>query len=175
MPWTMNIATPDLAAFINRLEKFDKDVSKELKQEMRKASGRIANEARGLLGSMGDPLSNWTGYSWNEMDRPNGRNLQFNRAAARSGLRVNTNRYRASGVTTAFGQTVVQRNAAGAILELAGSDTPNSTFNSNIIGYRNSPIGKIPRILGRAYYRVMPVVRVEIQAAIRRAEKKVGL
>ena len=45
MPWTMNVATPDLASFINRLEKFDKDVSKELKQEMRKASGRIANNA----------------------------------------------------------------------------------------------------------------------------------
>ena len=176
MPFLMNVATPEIGAFINRLEKFDKDVSKELKQEMRKASGRVANESRSLISAMGDPLSNWAGYSWFEQDRAkNQRNLQFNMSKVKKGYKVKTNRHRKSGITTAFGQSVVQETAAGAILELAGSDNSRATFNKNIISARKSPIGKIPRILGKAYYRVMPIVVVELQAAIRRAEKKVGL
>jgi hypothetical protein len=174
MPWLMKIATPEIGAFINRLEKFDKDVSKELKQEMRKASGRVANESRSLISAMGDPLSNWAGYSWVEQDRADGRNLQFNMSAVKRGYKVKTNRHRKSGITTAFGQSVVQETAAGAILELAGSRSKGQ-FNRNIISARNSPIGKIPRILGKAYYRVMPIVVVELRSAIRRAEMKVGL
>jgi hypothetical protein len=175
MPWLMKIATPEIGSFINRLEKFDKDVSKELKQEMRKASGRVANESRSLISAMGDPLSNWAGYSWFEQDRAkNQRNLQFNMSKVKRGYKVKTNRHRKSGITTAFGQSVVQETAAGAILELAGSRSMGQ-FNQNLISARNSPIGKIPRILGKAYYRVMPIVVVELQAAIRRAEKKVGL
>lgn len=175
MPWLMNIATPEIGAFINRLEKFDKDVSKELKQEMRKASGRVANESRSLISAMGDPLSNWARYSWVEQDRAkNQRNLQFNMSKVKKGYKVKTNRHRKSGITTAFGQSVVQETAAGAILELAGSASMGQ-FNQNLISARKSPIGKIPRILGKAYYRVMPIVVVELQAAIRRAEKKVGL
>jgi hypothetical protein len=175
MPFLMNVATPEIGAFINRLEKFDKDVSKELKQEMRKASGRVANESRSLISAMGDPLSNWAGYSWVEQDRADGRNLQFNMSAVKRGYKVKTNRHRKSGITTAFGQSVVQETAAGAILELAGSDNSKATFNKNIINARKSPIGKIPRILGKAYYRVMPIVVVELRSAIRRAEMKVGL
>ena len=175
MPFLMNVATPEIGAFINRLEKFDKDVSKELKQEMRKASGRVANESRSLISAMGDPLSNWAGYSWVEQDRAkNQRNLQFNMSKVKKGYKVKTNRHRKSGITTAFGQSVVQETAAGAILELAGSRSMGQ-FNQNLISARKSPIGKIPRILGKAYYRVMPIVVVELQAAIRRAEKKVGL
>jgi hypothetical protein len=175
MPFLMKVATPEIGAFINRLEKFDKDVSKELKQEMRKASGRVANESRSLISAMGDPLSNWAGYSWFEQDRAkNQRNLQFNMSKVKKGYKVKTNRHRKSGITTAFGQSVVQETAAGAILELAGSRSMGQ-FNQNLISARKSPIGKIPRILGKAYYRVMPIVVVELQAAIRRAEKKVGL
>jgi hypothetical protein len=175
MPWLMNIDTPQIGAFINRLEKFDKDVSKELKQEMRKASGRVANESRSLISAMGDPLSNWAGYSWIEQDRTSGRNLQFNMSTVKKGYKVKSHRHRKSGITTAFGQSVVQTSAAGAILELAGSVNKTQQFNKNIINARKSPMGKIPRILGKAYYRVMPIVVVELQAAIRRAEKKVGL
>jgi hypothetical protein len=170
MAWTMKVSTPDLAAFINRLEKFDGSVSKELKQKMRKASGLVAQNARERQQV---PLSNWGRYGWVEQDRANGRNLGYNQAAARRGLRVSTNRYRASGVTTAFGMSVVQRDPAGAIFELAGSaNRSGHRFNSAL----NRVLGKgpYPRSLFPAYYAVMPTVQQQIEAAIRDAERKVG-
>jgi hypothetical protein len=171
MAWTINVATPDLAAFINRLEKFDGDVSKELKQRMRKASGLVAKDARSRQEV---PLSQWGAYRWIEQDRQSGRNLRYDLAAARRGIRVNTNRYRASGVTTAFGMSVVQRDAAGAIFELAGSKNKSGhRFNNTLNRVLGS--GPYPRSLFPAYYAVMPAVQDEIQSAIRDAERKVGL
>jgi hypothetical protein len=171
MAWTMNVATPGIGAFINRLEKFDKDVSKELKKDMRKAAGLIAKSARARQEV---PMSHWARYRWIEQDRSNGRNLQYNLAAARQGIRVNANRYRASGVTVAFGLTVVQKNPAGAIFELAGSENKSGhRFNRKINELTTS--GPYPRTLFPAYYDVMPTAVKQIQAAIRNAERKVGI
>jgi hypothetical protein len=171
MAWTMNVATPGIGAFINRLEKFDGDVSKELKQKMRKAAGLIAKSARARQKV---PLSHWARYSWIEQDRSNGRNLQYNIAAARQGIRVNANRYRASGVTVAFGMTVVQRNPAGAIFELAGSENRSGhRFNRTLNRMLND--GPYPRSLFPAYYDEMPTTVKQIQTAIREAERKVGI
>lgn len=169
MAWTINVATPDLAKFINRLEKFDGDVSKQLKQRIRKASGSVAQEARQRQEL---PLSNWR-YRWIEQDRRNGRDLRYNLAAARKGIKVKTNRHRKSGVTVAFGIDVVQQNAAGAIFELAGSqDQSGHQFNKNLNRiYKDGPY---PRTLYPAYYAVMPDVRKEIERAIRDAERQVG-
>jgi hypothetical protein len=170
MAWTINVATPDLAKFINRLEKFDGDVSKELKQKMRKASGLVAQNARERQEV---PLSHWGRFRWIEQDRPSGRNLRYDIAAARKGIRVNTNRYRASGVTTAFGMSVVQKDAAGAIFELAGSQNRSGhRFNSTLNRVLGS--GPYPRSLFPAYYAVMPTVQEQIEKAIRDAERKVG-
>jgi hypothetical protein len=169
MAWVMNVATPDLAAFINRLEKFDGDVSKQLKQRMRKASGLVANNARGRQEL---PLSNWR-YRWIEQDRQAGRDLRYNVAAARRGIRVKTQRHRKSGVTTAFGMDVVQGDAAGAIYELAGSRNKSGhRFNRNINNAAKP--GPYPRSLFAAYYAVMPTVQQEIESAIRDAQAKVG-
>jgi hypothetical protein len=169
MAWVMNVSTPDLAAFINRLEKFDGDVSKELKRKMRGAANLVAMSARKRQEL---PLSHWR-YRWVEQDRANGRDLRYNLAAARKGISVKTGRHRKSGVTTAFGMDVVQSNAAGAIYELAGSEN-RSGHRFNSILNRVQGTGPWPRTLLPAYYDVMPDVQRQIESAIRVAEAKVG-
>jgi hypothetical protein len=171
MAWTINVATPDLAAFINRLEKFDGDVSKELKQRLRKASGLVAKNARSRQEV---PLSNWGRYRWIEQDRAEGRNLRYQIALARKKIKVETYRGRSSGVTTAFGMKVVQRDAAGAIFELAGSQNRSGhRFNSSLNRVLGN--GPFPRSLFPAYYAVMPQTQADIEKAIRNAERRVGL
>jgi hypothetical protein len=169
MAWKINVATPDIAAFINRLEKFDGDVSKELKQKMRKAAGLVAGSARSRQEL---PLSHWR-YRWIEQDRASGRDLRYNVAQARRGIKVKTNRHRKSGVTIGFGMDVVQTDAAGAIYELAGSKN-DSGHRFNTILNRTQGAGPYPRTLFAAYYDQMPSALQQMEAAVRAAEARVG-
>lgn len=174
-----------VATFINRLEKFDKEVSKELKKGMREGSKHVIKEAKRRLDAVKNPpLSNW-GYSWVEQDRAAGRNLIYNKADAKRGLKVGTFRARKKGRTVGFGFQAIQKNPAASIFEMAGSDNPNGsprsrktgrgsyTFNQNI--NRDFKRGPIPRILYPAYYAGMPEARKDIDAALQKARKRVGL
>jgi hypothetical protein len=159
-----------LAPFINRLEKFDKDVSKQLKKEMRGAAGLIVAAAK--MRVLKQPLSNWGAWIYSSDKR----DLGFDVATVRRGYKVETNRSRNRGITTAFGYDVVQRSAAGAIFEYAGSVTTGSVFNRNLLKNNDRLIrGTQPRILARAYYDVIHEARARIQTSIQDAARKVGL
>lgn len=181
MPLQVEMST-DVAAFINRLEKFDKEVSKELKKNMRAGAKHVVDAAKQELGRVPNPpLSNWA-YSWVEQDRTeNVRNLAYSAAKARSGLKVATFRGRRRGATVAFGYQAVQKDPAASIFELAGSANATSkrtragswTFNQNMNSrYKN---WRIPRVLYSAYYIGMPKARDEMERALTQARRRVGL
>jgi hypothetical protein len=181
MPLQIEIDT-DIAAFINRLEKFDKEVSKELKKNMRAGAKHVVDAARQELSRVPDPpLSNWA-YSWVEQDRTeNVRNLVYSAAKAKSGLKVATFRARRRGRTVGFGYQAVQKDPAASIFELAGTRNAISTatragsytFNANI--NRRYKRWRIPRLLYPAYYVGMPKAREEMQRALTEARRRVGL
>jgi hypothetical protein len=174
MPTEYRLEVQGLAPFVNRLEKFDKDVSKQLKKEMKQGANEVAKEARSLIGAVGNPMSQWAKYSLIEQDRANGRNLQFNLPAAKKGVKVKSYRGRNRGVTTAFGYRVTQSDVAAAIFERAGAeDKSGAIFNTTM--NRDHGGNRYPRIFYRAYYVAMPKVEAKIRAAIRKAEKGVGL
>jgi hypothetical protein len=175
----MRLTAEGIAPFINRLEKFDKDVSKELKKEMRSAADMVRAKAVSMVPS--NPVSGWG--KWTQAG--NGRDLSYDQAIVRRSYKTVTNRYRRLGVTAAFGYSAVTENAGAAIFEQIGAPQPmgnTSWFSSaqfrrtvvNRHGRRpNVKGGK--RILFPAYYAVMPQVRERIERAIREAERKVGL
>jgi hypothetical protein len=175
MPTEYRVEVQGISPFINRLEKFDKDVSKTLKAEMRRGSNEVAKEARSLIGALGgNPLSGWGTWSSAGRGRTDARDLSFSPAAAKRGIKVQSYRGRSRGVVTSFGYRVKQMNPGGAIFELAGSQNKSGElFNSNL-NEKHQNI-RYPRILYRAYYAGMSRAETIIRAAIRKAEKEVGL
>lgn len=170
----------DLAEFINRLEKFDKDVSKALKADLRAGAGEVAGEARKRLASVGLPLHNWA-YGWREQDREAGRNLIYSTSRANSQIMPVAYRARKGGATVAFGMYVVQKDPAASIFERAGSVSTVSkgtrggsdTFNQNILNKFGG--GPYPRILYPSYYAGMADARKRIEEAVKQAAWEVGL
>lgn len=174
MPVSVEMST-DVAQFINRLEKFDKEVSKELKKGMRRGATYVIKAAKTELGRVPDPpLSNWA-YSWVEQDRTeNVRNLAYSGSRAKAGLKVATFRARRRGATVAFGYQAVQKDPAASIFELAGTRNPGANaFNRNI--NRRYARRRIPRVLYPAYYIGLPKARKEIDKALTEARRRVGL
>jgi hypothetical protein len=173
----MRLTVEGIAPFINRLEKFDKDVSKELKKEMRSAADMVRREAISRVPSQ--PLSGWGVW------RQDGRDLDYDAGRVRKSYKTVTNRYRNLGVTTAFGYSAVTENPAAAIFEQVGAPQPkgNTTWRSSaqFRRYITNRYGARPnvkggkRILVPSYYSVMPKVEERITKAIREAERKVGL
>ncbi|CAB5217025.1 Bacteriophage HK97-gp10, putative tail-component [uncultured Caudovirales phage] len=170
----------DLAEFINRLEKFDKDVSKTLKADLRAGAGEVAGEARKRIAAVGVPLSNWA-YGWKEQDREDGRDLIYSIARANAQITPIAYRARKAGATVAFGMYVVQKNPAASIFELAGSKNAvskgtrggSSSFNENVLNKYGG--GPYPRILYPSYYAGMKAAQAKIEEAVREAAWKVGL
>jgi hypothetical protein len=163
----MKVDARNIAPFINRLEKFDKDVSKELKKEMRAAGGQVVSEARSLYQTQA--LRNWG--AWNEAGRD--RDLSFSPARAAAGVKLSTNRHRALGVTVAFGYSVLQWNWGAAVFELAGAKT-NSRF-TRAVSNRWGVTKRVPRMLGRAYYSAAPAAKLRMEDAVRHAMARVGM
>lgn len=170
----------DIASLINRLEKFDQDVSKELKKQLRLGANDVAYAARARVASIGVPLSNW-GKSWHEQDRESGRQINYEAARASKQIRVRNYRVRNKGRVTAFGVQVVNMDPAASIFELAGSKNPYSrpgrggsdTFNQNIINRFGKQ--RYPRILYPSYYAGIKSARAAIEEAVKEAARKVGL
>jgi hypothetical protein len=163
----VRVEVDGVGPFISRLEKFDKDVAKVLKGEMRAGAREVSNAAKSQVSGLA--LSNWG--PWNHK----GRDLGFNASKARGGYKVQTSRYRKRGVTVAFGYDVAQKSPGGAVLEGAGKSDTN--FTRNIIGKwgprPNARGGK--RILLPAYYTGIKPATERIEKAIRDAERKVGM
>lgn len=171
----MRVDVDGLASLVNRLEKFDKDVSKTLKSELKSASSTVASQATGLQPS--SVLSNWG--AWTDagvMPKSTpGRDLSY----AKRGYKVKTARYRRGGVVTSFGMDVESVGAGAGIFEFVGSQNRTPGFTRPIVR-RFGPVprgsrGFMPRILLPAYYMGMNAAAERITAAIREAERKVGL
>jgi hypothetical protein len=164
----MKVEVDGLAAFINRLEKFNKDVSKELKAEMTKAASLVVSDAKSA--APGAPLSGWG--RWIDAGvmpkSTGGRDLSY-----KSGYKTVTNRYRARGATVGFGKDVSTSNPGAGIFQFAGTQNRTPNFTQQIV-LRFGAVKKVPRVLGPAYYRNMPEVRARIESAIRSAQRKVG-
>jgi hypothetical protein len=153
--------------FLSGLEKFNKDVAKTLKAEMRAGAREVSSAAKGLV--PGTALSGWG--PWNN----NGRDLGFQRGGARSGYKPQISRYRRRGVTESVAYDVVQKSPGGGIFEGVGAGS--STFVQNVVGKwgprPNVRGGK--RLLLPAYYQGIGPATDRIVKAIRRAERSVGL
>jgi hypothetical protein len=173
----MKMTVEGIAPFINRLEKFDKDVSKSLKKDMRTAADEVRKAAVKRVPN--NPVSGWGRW------RQNGRDLDYDTGRVKKSYKTVTNRYRNLGVTAAFGYSAVTENAAAAIFEQVGADTPKGNtswfsseqFRRTIIN-RHGPRPRVKggkRVLMPAYYEAMPAARRKIEKAIREAERKVGL
>lgn len=173
----------DIAAFINRLEKFDQATSKELKKGMREGTKYVVNAAKRRIDGISPtpPLSNW-GYSWVEQDRTeNVRNLVFQKSKAKKGVKAAAFRSRSRGNTVGFGYQAIQKDPAASIFETAGAVSKMSkptragswTFNRNILSrFGNGPY---PRIMYPSYYDGIKQARAEIERALQQARKAVGL
>lgn len=152
-----------LAANINFLEKFNEDVAKTLKKEMRAGANEVAKASRSLIPA--SAVSNWG--AWTE--GKSGRDLGFIGAWVKRGVSVETERTRKSGVTVGYGYRVVNKTAAGAIYELAGSKSSNALGRGIS---KNAPVARFPRTLFAAYYMAMPAAERRIEAAIEKAQKE---
>jgi hypothetical protein len=173
----VRVETHGIAQFINRLEKFNKDISKELKKEMRAGADMVRKDAVGRVPA--NPVSNWG--PWTQ----NGRDLGYDVNTVRRSYKTVTNRYRRLGVTAAFGYSAVTENPAAAIFEQIGAGSPkgNTQWRSSE-QFRRTVVnrhGRRPnvkggkRILVPAYYAVIGKVNERITKAVREAERKVGL
>lgn len=170
-------ASSDIAAFINRLEKFDKEVSKELKKSMRRGADFVVQAAKDQMPAR--TLSNWSGSSWVEQDRSDGqRNLQYDQGKAKRSIKVAAFRARRQGATVGFGYIAVQKDPAASIYEVAGPGTRvtgnrGRAFVRNL--NRSAGSRPLPRALFPAYYKGMPKAREEIERALQDARRRVGL
>lgn len=164
------VKVENLGPLINRLEKFDKDVAKDLKKELSSATDLVVKAARARVD--GPALRNWG--TW--IEAKSGRDLTYDPSNVAAGIKRITNRYRRGGATISFGQDVSQRNPGGAVFEFAG--TKSSSDFTRFIVAKHGPVpagGRMPRRLGPAYYAAMGEARARIEAAIRKAQSRVGM
>lgn len=180
MGWRMVVDT-ESHEFLKNLQQLDADVAKSLDKQMQKAARVVRSAASKRLSQMSPPLSGWALYSWIEQDRADGRNLQWNTSAARKGFALGGDRRKKSGVFISYGITVEQRNAQGAIFELAGGSNKgyrgsagggSMLMRQNLNNRRGQ--GPYPRTLYPAYYEGMGQAREMIERIVREAEARVN-
>jgi hypothetical protein len=156
----------NLAETINFLEKFNEDVLKVLKKELKSGANEVAKASRSLIPN--DGLSNWG--QW--ISSRDGRDLGFIGAFVKRGIVVQQQKTRSSGMTVGFGYRVVSKSAAGAIYELAGSQ--NNSEGMGLSMNKKHPAARYPRTLFPAYYAAMPKAMQKIEAALDKATRSFG-
>jgi hypothetical protein len=163
---TIRAQVDGVGPFVARLEKFDKDVAKALKAEMKRGAAEVAAAAKSRITAL--PLSNWG--AWNS----GGRDLSFTRAKAAGGIKPMVSRHRKRNTTVSFAYDVGQKSPGGAVFE--GVGVGSTAFVKNIVGKwgprPNVRGGK--RTLLPAYYERIGPAQDRIEKAIRDAERKVG-
>lgn len=101
------------------LREFAPDIAKEMNKEINSILKPIAAEARSLMPNDSSILSGWRGNGeW-------GTRLKWNSALAKKGIAPtrSSSKIRSSGFTNVYG--IAQKDAGGAIYELAGRRNPN--------------------------------------------------
>jgi hypothetical protein len=160
MGWDFD--TKNLAQNITFLETFNKDVAKILKKEIRQGANEVAKASRRRIPQSG--LTNWGAWTYSR----DGRDLGFIGGWVKRGIVVETQRSRNRGVTVAYGHRVVTKTPAGAIFELAGSESKEPM---PLAMEKVHPVQNYPRTLFAAYYEAMPTALQKIESAIEKAKK----
>jgi len=161
----LNFETTNIAQSVDALEKFDSEVGKILKKEIRAGANEVAKAARRKVPQNG--LTNWGAWTYSR----DGRDLGFIGGWVKRGIVVQTKRSRSRGSTVALGYRVVTKTAAGAIFELAGS---KSKEPMPLAMEKVHPVRNYPRTLFAAYYEAMPTAVEKIEAAVRKAQPAIG-
>lgn len=159
-----DIKIENLSKTIDFLEKFNVDVGKVLKKELKSGANEVAKESRSLIPN--DGLRNWGQWTFSR----DGRDLGFIGAFVKRNIVVETQRTRNSGVTIGFGYRVVSRNAGGAIFELAGSVSKDKGSMGFAVNDKHQT-KNYPRTLFPAYYAGMDKARQKIEAALEKAKR----
>lgn len=161
-----NFTIENVAQTVDFLDRFNKDVAKVLKKEIKSGANEVAKVSRSLIPH--DGLRNWGQWTFSR----DGRDLGFIGAFVKKGIATEQTRTRMSGVTVAFGYRVVSRTAAGAIYELAGSK--NDKEGMGLAMGKKHPTNVYPRTLFPAYYAAMPKVLKKVEAAIEKSTRMGG-
>jgi hypothetical protein len=183
MAWRMIVDT-DANTFLKNLQQLDADIAKGLDKQMKDAARQVRKVASRKVAEMSPPLSGWAISPWFEQDRgaSSSRSLRWNTTKARGGLAVGGARRKKSGVFISYGVNVEQRNAQGAILELAGGSSDGYRGARNSGGSllmrqnlrRKLGDGPYPRTLYPAYYEGMGDAREMIERVVAEAERRVN-
>jgi hypothetical protein len=156
------------SATVRELRKFDKEAATEIRKGLQNAAEPIKSRAQGMV--PGVALSQWSRYGWSKGD--------WSQGAVRKGIAVSLSGRRSRGSGTTAFVAIVNRNAAGAIFELAGRLGNNRLDR----GLQASGHGAASRLIWRAFdemngdsrvesevQRVMTIAQAKLQAALNRA------
>jgi len=192
MPMTMDVQ--GAGALVDALSKFNKEIYKILQEDVRKAVGAVADDARRrtpsqvLFGSRpsGERSRGWG--AWNQTRGRMGssgsitfettsRSLDWNESKVDRSIRPGVQKRRVRGAgTVGIAGIVSFLDPAGAIWSTAGGKNPggvaNKYFNPAIIARFGSDY---PRALKPALFAKGPQAREDIDRALERAQARFGL
>lgn len=180
----MDLKVEGAGELVNRLYRFDRDVYTILLREVRSAVDVVADEAK--VQTPDQALSNWgkwdvtTGRnrSVGSITQVTGsRDLSFDSSTVRSSIKrgARKSNVRRGGTTGVVGWVGI-RSAGGAIFTLAGGAKRRPSTNSRFVKAIRAKWGeKYPRILGPAWHAKAHVAGDQIDAALERAKRAIGL
>lgn len=176
MAWRVEIT--GIREVLNALAQIDPQAQKVITTAMVALGKDVAAAAGRFVPD--SPLSNWG--SWSRLAARRGvlesRDLSFNAALARGGIRVKRNNFRRRGMSAGFGVDVEQRDWAGAIFDIVGDKSRiTSPQGAHFVDVINSRFGTArPRSLIGGYYAVDIEARSEqIRDDIASAAIRLGL
>lgn len=158
-------------ATIRALKDLDPEAAKAITKALRKTAEPIKKRGQALVPEI--PLTNWYNYGWQ-----NGR-LDWWSAAVKRGIAVQVSAPRSRGAIVSSLVAVINRNAAGAVFELAGKVNSGNRLDK---GLQKSGHGPASRLIWKAFddlntestavreiEQIMKDVERQAQAAINRA------
>jgi len=155
------------AAKIDALFRFDKDVWKGIQKGVKDAAESVAADARSRFPSYGLGGTSGTGGWGGWIAKKDGRDLSFNQAKMRKGVKNKFKSQMKSGVRVVKGQAV-NTTPAAAIYMLAGSQNRSGHRFNNVINTQHGS-GPWPRAMTPAYYAKGPQAAKDIGHLIEQA------
>lgn len=162
----MKVEITGVATKIDAIFRFDQDLWKGIQKGVKDATESVAADARIRIPTRG--LYSTTGRGWGLWtESTKGRDLSFDQAKIRAGIKTSFKSRYKSGFREVSGRAVTN-SAAGAIYALAGSvNSSGSSFNTFINLQQGNNVW--PRALTPAYYAKGPEAAREIARVIERA------
>lgn len=158
----MSTQVKGLRQALTALGKIDKEAQKEAKREMRSALKPAQADARSKV-PLKPPLSGWSSTSrigWS--------------ARARTGVQISisSKRDRAGRIRLA---ALVQRQAAGAIFDMAGRKSGGATASGRqLIAQLNARFGRPSRSLWPTVEQHRPQIERDLDTALRRVQDRIN-